>query len=488
MARHTFTLAILALLALVWITPVGAQGPGDCAHVYTVQEGDWLSKLARQYLDDPAAYPAIDLATDAAAAGDSSFQAIADPDRIEVGWKLCIPSREAAAGLIMTGLKNAEYRSGATESGTAPLVDGEYSETPVPGSASVTVVQLTEHVAFGYLDGQPAAAVILVTTTGGSGTFYDLAVLVERDGQLANIAITPLGDRVQIRSFGIEGDEIVVEMIAHGPDDPMCCPTQHVRQTYVLQGDQLVPTSSQVVGLPDVGSVTIDTMGLPYPYQPVLVAATPYDASMPPGPMGLPEHIQVLFGVTDPVDASYGDPILYIIPVDEYVELWNEAGNESVANSLAMLEDLLVNKPDLAQARIPRLPHESYVVGGAGGEVLGVQRQYLDTPWGGGVRQISSAMQSPNPITNRGLMYVEQGLTDDGKYLVSFYYPVATVALPDSSEHVSKTEMDQVNSDWAAYREERQVVLDALPASDWDPDLTTMDAVIGSLKFGDYGR
>ena len=61
MARHTFTLAILALLAPVWITPVRAQEPGDCARVHTVQEGDWLSKLARQYLDDPAAYPAIDL-------------------------------------------------------------------------------------------------------------------------------------------------------------------------------------------------------------------------------------------------------------------------------------------------------------------------------------------------------------------------------------------------------------------------------------------
>jgi hypothetical protein len=244
MRKQLSALLILALCALVWIPPVGAQESSDCAHVYTVQEGDWLSKLARQYLGDPAAYPAIDLATDARAANDSSFHVIFDPDWIDVGWKVCIPSKEDATALTITGLKNAEYQSGATKSGTAPLVDGEYSETPVPGSASKTVVQLTQQVAFGYLDGQAAAAVVLVTTTGGSGTFYDLAVVVERDGQLVNVASTMLGDRVQIQSFGIEGDEIVVEMITQGPDDPMCCPTQQVRQAYQLQGDQLVQTSS----------------------------------------------------------------------------------------------------------------------------------------------------------------------------------------------------------------------------------------------------
>ena len=37
------------------------------------------------------------------------------------------------------------------------------------------------------------------------------------------------------------------------------------------------------VGIP-VYTVQLDTMGLPYPWQPNCVAATPYDASQPPGP------------------------------------------------------------------------------------------------------------------------------------------------------------------------------------------------------------
>ena len=151
-------------------------------------------------------------------------------------------------GLDEESLKNMEYESGWTQSGTAPLIDGEYREQAAPGSATETVVQITPHVAHGQLNGQQAAAVILVTDPGGSGTFYDLAVVVEQDGQPVNIATTSLGDRVQINSLTIAGNEIDVDMISQGPDDPMCCPTQNVVKTYALQGDQLVETSSQVMG------------------------------------------------------------------------------------------------------------------------------------------------------------------------------------------------------------------------------------------------
>jgi heat shock protein HslJ len=160
---------------------------------------------------------------------------------------------EAAAGaegggLDEESLKNMEYMSEWTQSGTAPLTDGEYREQAAPGSATETVVQITPYVAYGQLDGQQAAAVILVTDPGGSGTFYDLAVVVEQGGQPVNIATTSLGDRVQVNSLAIAGNEIVVDMITQGPEDPMCCPTQNVVKTYALQGDQLVETSSQVRG------------------------------------------------------------------------------------------------------------------------------------------------------------------------------------------------------------------------------------------------
>lgn len=149
------------------------------------------------------------------------------------------------AGLDEDVLANMEYKSEWTQSGTAPLVNGEYREQAAPGSATETVVMLTPFVAYGELNGEPAAAVILATDAGGSGTFYELAVVVQRDGQPVHLTSTLLGDRVQISSLEMVDNAILVDMVAHGPDDPMCCPTQRVRRSYVLEGDQLRDTSGQ---------------------------------------------------------------------------------------------------------------------------------------------------------------------------------------------------------------------------------------------------
>jgi hypothetical protein len=144
---------------------------------------------------------------------------------------------------LVEALRNAEYKSEWTKSGVVQLAGGEYREQAAPGSATETVVMLTDQVAVGELSGQPAAVVILATDPGGSGTFYDLAVVIEQDGQLVNVATTTLGDRVQTNSLSIENGQVVVDMVTHGQDDPMCCPTKQVVRTYELQGDQLVKTS-----------------------------------------------------------------------------------------------------------------------------------------------------------------------------------------------------------------------------------------------------
>jgi len=168
---------------------------------------------------------------------------------ILAGCSALVPPAAATAAPTEDELKNATYKSEWTQSGTAPLTDGEYSEQAAPGSATKTVVKLTDHIAYGQLgDYQQAAAVVLVTDPGGSGTFYDLAVVVNQDGKPVNVASTHLGDRVKINSFSIENGEIVVDMITHGPKDPMCCPTQQVVQKYALRGDELVQTSSEVIG------------------------------------------------------------------------------------------------------------------------------------------------------------------------------------------------------------------------------------------------
>jgi hypothetical protein len=77
-----------------------------CELDYVVQADDWLSKLADKYFGDVLAYPAILEATNAAAQDDGSYATIANPDLIEIGWKLCIPSAadaEATMDKMMMG-------------------------------------------------------------------------------------------------------------------------------------------------------------------------------------------------------------------------------------------------------------------------------------------------------------------------------------------------------------------------------------------------
>jgi heat shock protein HslJ len=169
---------------------------------------------------------------------------------------------------LVTALGNIEYQSEFTESGMAPLSDGMYEEEIAPDSASkTTVMLLPDSVVTGELDGQPSAAVILATNAGGSGTFIDLAVVVEQDGQLTNVATTNLGDRVDVQSIAFENDQIVVDMITQGPEDPMCCPTQEVIHTYELQGGELVLVDSQIIGTVEPAEEASGLVGVLWTWQ-----------------------------------------------------------------------------------------------------------------------------------------------------------------------------------------------------------------------------
>jgi heat shock protein HslJ len=155
---------------------------------------------------------------------------------------------EAPAALSEDALGNMTYNSEWTQSGEATLQDGEYSEPAAPGSATETRIMLAGPVAYGELNGEPAAAVVLVTDPGGSGTFYELAIVIEEGGEPVHVASVLLGDRVQINSLSVDDGQIVVDMVTHGPDEAMCCPTQEVRVTFALEGNDLVETSREVLG------------------------------------------------------------------------------------------------------------------------------------------------------------------------------------------------------------------------------------------------
>jgi heat shock protein HslJ len=207
---------------------------------YIVQSGDWLTKIARNFYGDADAYRLIVEATNAKAAEDASFTVIDNPSLIRAGQKLWIPAQPGS--LTLEALQNASYQGIYDEA--VQLTDGLYEGEPfVPGGASrPTVVLHPEVYAFGDLndDGVDDAVVILIESSGGSGSFIYLAAVINESGAPVNVATYFVGDREQMQSITIKDGEITLDMVAHGPDDPMCCPTQEVTKRYRLQGDQLI--------------------------------------------------------------------------------------------------------------------------------------------------------------------------------------------------------------------------------------------------------
>ena len=269
--------------------------------------------------------------------------------------------------------------------------------------------------------------------------------------------------------------------------------------SYVVEDDQLflnlmADAGNMVFSQGGLGitpeQISLDTQGLPYSWQPVVVPETPYDESQPPGPMGLPEHMEILFGVTDPVDRQPTDPIMYIIPVNAYRQMWNEAGNPAVSETIAAIEQMSFILPSPAPTSgMPVLPYEEF----SGVNDLAAQVGFA-VPRSGvneisatqtGYRFVGRWVQGPNPVTNQGLRYVYQGFTNDGLYLVGFSYPVSTSALPADASAVPAEEMTQVDSDPAAYTAAKAEELNALAPSDWAPDLATLDALVASLEIVD---
>jgi len=164
-----------------------------------------------------------------------------------------LPSDLTAASCRLndpSALRNIEYRG--FHDNAVTLRDGVYEGEPfLPGGASSPRVELLDvppvlHDLDG--DGSDDAAVLLAESSGGSGAFTWLAIVSCRDGRAVNVGAIGLGDRVMIRSMTGREGAIVVEFVAAGPGEPLCCPTRNVRNRYRLRDGNLLLASSEAPG------------------------------------------------------------------------------------------------------------------------------------------------------------------------------------------------------------------------------------------------
>ena len=147
------------------------------------------------------------------------------------------PPATRPSELSAAALRSATYRSPYVREGAVALDHGVFRDT-----ARRVGVFFQPEYAVGDLDGDgwPDAAVILATTTGGSGTFQELAVVLNRQGTAVNEATFFLGDRVPADRVRIEGAEIQVQLTMHGPADPMCCPSVETTRRFRLDGGEIL--------------------------------------------------------------------------------------------------------------------------------------------------------------------------------------------------------------------------------------------------------
>lgn len=158
------------------------------------------------------------------------------------GCDRAVDAPRAPKALTLKQLQNAEYASQWSQSGRVQLVDGQFRESAAPGAATEILVRATEFSALGDLDGDGIGdgVMVLESDPGGSGVFFDLVAVLNRAGRPVTLAPVPLGDRVEINDLALEEGTVRVNLIKHGPDDPLCCPTLDVTLEYRLSGDRLV--------------------------------------------------------------------------------------------------------------------------------------------------------------------------------------------------------------------------------------------------------
>ena len=380
-------------------------------------------------------------------------------------------------------LSTAQRQEGQSAPVPVPLVAGLYEDIE-----NMTYAILSTPAGYGAVEGQEAAALLLEENTGGSGIFQSLVLVVNGEEGPVNVAATLLGDRVAVKSVTFAGEEIVVDMITQGPDDPMCCPTLNVIQRYALQEGELRLISSEEMGAVagatpfvrvDPASVTIEApvmTGEPVVH---LVPATPVNLEQPPSIEGAPDFVALLFGdSSNALEAiAQDEPYVAIIPAAEWAARWESAGSAAVTDIWSYLQNVLDEHPVGAGAPMPILP-----VPAAFNDVA-VKVEYIDTALLRSVRFVGRLVQDASPITSEQLRYFFQAVSNDGAFVIVAVLPLSTELLPATFAEVPDDVADAVNNAFGNYMADTMALLEDAGSDDFTPSLKALDTMLASLAF-----
>ena len=184
-----------------------------------------------------------------------------------------------------------------------------------------------------------------------------------------------------------------------------------------------------------------------------------------------PEHIKFYFNEDE--HPKYVDPHLaqlLIFSRNEYDEILSES--ELYSTAISDLSQLLSSKLIGFDDEIPLLPVFN------AGQVLKAKIEYLDFDGGKGIRFITYYAQEVNNITNDGVFYTFQGLSDDGEKYISFFHPIHIEILPDEFLDYRTFDPDE----YEEYLMRTTKGINDSKVDEFDPAIESLDNFIKSLK------
>ena len=191
-----------------------------------------------------------------------------------------------------------------------------------------------------------------------------------------------------------------------------------------------------------------------------------------------PAHIEFTLVDYDSQNTQF-EPQILIYPNREL----SKAVPQTVAELKSLLAEQLSTLPFQGIPILPVIP---------AGQLIDVQIQYLTFKNISGIRVLTQLAQDTWPINNEGLVYIFQGVTNDGAYYISAFMPVAAPYLPDKVDDsdtappvdgVSYPKFGSPNFDTEHTNYFRTVIrkLNTTAPEVFDPDLSALDSLLQSL-------
>jgi hypothetical protein len=170
-------------------------------------------------------------------------------------------------------------------------------------------------------------------------------------------------------------------------------------------------------------------------------------------------------------------PQIFIYPAGDYAKL-----NEGVAENIKKIKALTSGAGmDVNNDTLPHIPFYNAA------QVFAAQTQTFKFLNGSGVRFITQYGQDVGPITNNGLFYHYEGLSDDGNFYILAIFPLSASILADGSGQLPEggvpfPDYNDPNANFPAYYDIITQKLNTMSPDTFSPVLTQLDALVQTIK------